>query len=57
MKKPVDFFHRLLRFLLHRLVVPPYYPAFHFHPAGKEDSPCRKNWNKNLWRSALKRES
>lgn len=24
MKKPVDFFHRRLRFLLHRLVVPPY---------------------------------
>lgn len=23
MKKPVDFFHRRLRFLLHRLVVPP----------------------------------
>lgn len=27
MKKPVDFFHRRLRFLLHRLVVPPSYPA------------------------------
>ena len=24
MKKPVDFFHRRLRFLLHRLVVPPF---------------------------------